>query len=252
MPTIVSTKNLSVIFGKNEALHDITFSLEPADILGLAGPNGAGKTTLIKAILGLIPVRSGDIFILDQPLNKFNDWGKVGYLPQKQSTINPIFPASVKEIVTLGLLAGKKFPKNIGPADLKKVENVLEKLRIIDLENKMLTELSGGQQQKVLLARALVNEPRLLIFDEPSTALDPDSREIFFQLIQKLNRENGITIILITHDTGYIGKYANKLLYLDKKQVYFGNFSDFCGSRDMGLYFTQAEQHLICHQHNDQ
>jgi zinc transport system ATP-binding protein len=114
----------------------------------------------------------------------------------------------------------------------------------------MLSELSSGQQQKVLLARALVSRPKVLIFDEPSTSLDAKSRETFFELIEKLNEQNGITIILITHDTGYIGKFANKLLYLDKKLVYFGSFSDFCKSEAMRAYFGEHDQHIICHQHD--
>ena len=126
----------------------------------------------------------------------------------------------------------------------------MQKLGIGDLKKRMLSELSGGQQQKVLLARALVSSPEILIFDEPSTALDPESRESFFQLIQKLNKQNGIAIILITHDTSYIGQYANKLLYIDKSLIYFGKFSDFCVSEKMNSYFGKYEQHVICHQHN--
>jgi zinc transport system ATP-binding protein len=90
----------------------------------------------------------------------------------------------------------------------------------------------------------------MLIFDEPSTALDPKSRESFFRLIQKLNKQDNITIVLITHDTGYIGQYANKLLYIDKSLVYFGKFADFCASPKMNAYFGKYEQHIICHQHN--
>ena len=126
----------------------------------------------------------------------------------------------------------------------------MRELGIFDLKKRMLSELSGGQQQKVLLARALVSNPEILIFDEPSTALDPESRESFFQLIQKLNKKNGTAVILITHDTGYIGQYANKLLYIDKSLVYFGKFSDFCQDEKMNAYFGKYEQHIICHQHN--
>jgi zinc transport system ATP-binding protein len=114
----------------------------------------------------------------------------------------------------------------------------------------MFLELSGGQQQKVLLARALVSSPEVLIFDEPSTALDPESRDGFFELIQKINKENQTTIILITHDTGYIGKYANKLLYIDRKLVFFGNISDFCPSGDIRSCFEKSDKHIIWHQHN--
>jgi len=250
MNSIIETKDLSVNYGQTEALKDVSFAIEQGDFVGLAGPNGAGKTTLVKAILGLIPVLSGKIELFSITKEKFNDWGKIGYLPQKLSTINALFPATVDEIVILGLLSQKKFPKIITASDYKKVDEILRELGISNLKKRMLSELSGGQQQKVLLARALVSDPQVLIFDEPSTALDPESRESFFQLIQKLNKQKGITIILITHDTGYIGQYANRLLYIDKSLVYFGKFTDFCASEKMNSYFGKYEQHIICHQHN--
>lgn len=250
MSPIIETKNVSVHYGQTEALKDISFAIEKGDFVGLAGPNGAGKTTLIKAILGLLPVSKGKIELFGKAKEKFNDWGKIGYLPQKKSTINALFPATVDEVVMLGLLSQKKFPKRITTSDYKRVNEILQELGISDLKKRMLSELSGGQQQKALLARALVSNPKILIFDEPSTSLDPESRESFFQILQKLNKQNDIAVILITHDTGYIGQYANKLLYIDKGMIYFGNFSDFCTSEKMNLHFGKYSQHIICHQHN--
>lgn len=250
MSPIIKTKNLSVHYGRTEALKNVSFEIERGDFVGLAGPNGAGKSTLIKAILGLLPPSKGEIELFGETRETFNEWGKIGYLPQKFSTINALFPATVDEVVMLGLLSQKKFPKRITASDRKKVDDILQELDISDLRKRMLPELSGGQQQKAFLARALVSSPEILIFDEPGTALDPESRESFFQLIQKLNKQNGIAIILITHDTGYIGQYANKLLYIDKSVIYFGKFSDFCRDEKMNSYFGKYEQHTICHQHN--
>lgn len=250
MSEIIKVTDLSVAYSQNNVLQDVSFSIEKGDFVGLAGPNGAGKTTLIKTILNLLPTAQGTIEILGKKHTTFHTWGKIGYLPQKNSAINTIFPATVGEIVSLGLLSQKKWFKKITPADIAKTNVILQELQIFNLKNKMFSELSGGQQQKVLLARALVSNPEVLIFDEPSTALDPESRETFFKLIQHLNKAHHITIILITHDTGYIGTYANKLLYIDKKLVYFGNFADFCHSEKMKTYFGNYEQHIICHQHN--
>lgn len=250
MSPIIEVKNLSVNYGQTEALKNVSFVILKGDFIGLAGPNGAGKTTLIKAVLGLIPVSNGTIDVLGNKLDKFNNWGKIGYLPQKSSTINALFPAIVKEIIILGLLSQKKLPKRITKNDQIKVTNILNDLGIIDLKNKMFGELSGGQQQKVLLARALVSNPEILIFDEPSTALDPNSRESFFKLVQKLNKEKGIAIILITHDTGYIGSYANKLMYLDHELKYFGEISGFCHSNEKNHSFERSGEHIIWHQHN--
>ncbi len=250
MSTIIEIKNISVHYGTTEALKDVSVVIEQGDFVGLAGPNGAGKTTLIKALLGLLPISKGEIMLFGKSREGFDDWGAIGYLPQKISTINMLFPATVDEVVMTGLLSQKKWPKKITNNDHERVNKTLQELGIDDLKKRMLSELSGGQQQKVLLARAIVSEPKILIFDEPSTALDPESRESFFQLVQKLNKQNGITVILITHDTGYIGQYANKLLYIDKTLIYFGNFSEFCTSEKMSSYFGNYEQHHICHQHS--
>ncbi|MBF0472229.1 MAG: metal ABC transporter ATP-binding protein [Nitrospirae bacterium] len=250
MTTMIETKDISVFYGHSQALKEISFIIESGDFVGLAGPNGAGKTTLIKAVLNLLPLSTGEIKLFGIQQKKFDDWGKIGYLPQKISTINPLFPATVDEVVMLGLLSQKKWPKRTIKQDQTVINEVLDQLGIIDLKKRMLSELSGGQQQKVLLARTLVSNPSILIFDEPSTALDPESRETFYALMQRLNKKDGITIILITHDTASIGSYANKLLYIDKSIIYFGMFSDFCKSEDMNTYFGKFVQHLICHQHS--
>jgi len=246
---IIEVKNLTIEYNQVEVVKNISFDIQKGDYIGLAGPNGAGKTTLIKAILGLIPNKKGSISLFDKNINQFKDWNKIGYLPQKFATVNTIFPATVKEVVALGLLAQKKWPRRISKSDYTKANEILSELGIENLSNKMVSQLSGGQQQKVYLARALVSNPEILIFDEPSTALDPKSRESFFVMIEKLNKENNIAIILITHDTGYIGKYANKLLYIDRELVYFGKFSEFCRDEKMDPYFGKYEHHLICHQH---
>lgn len=248
--SIIEIKNISVSYNHHDALKDVSFSVESGDFIGLVGPNGAGKTTLIKAIFGLVPIKNGDIELFGISIKKFGNWGRIGYLPQQSLSINPLFPVNVEEVIFLGLLSQKKWPKKITKADKTKVDEIAEMLKISDLRKKMLSELSGGQQQKVLLARSLVSMPEILIFDEPSTALDPDSRESFFAIIKELNQKKGIAVILITHDTGYIGRYADKLLYLDKNMVYFGRFSDFCKSQKMREYFGEHHQHIICHQHN--
>lgn len=246
---VIKVENLTIAYNQNEVVKNVSFEIDKGDYIGLAGPNGAGKTTLIKAILGLIPTKNGNISLFGESINHFNKWNKIGYLPQKFTTVNKIFPATVKEVVALGLLSQKRWFKSISKSDFLKADEILNELGIGNLSNKMISQLSGGQQQKVYLARALVSNPEVLIFDEPSTALDPKSRESFFQMIEKLNKQNNITVILITHDTGYIGKYANKLLYIDRELIYFGKFSEFCKDQKMDPYFGKYEHHLICHQH---
>ncbi len=247
---VLSVRSLYCSYGSADVLSDVTFDVDRGDYIGLAGPNGAGKTTLVKTILGLSERFKGTIQLFGQDLREFTGWGRVGYLSQRATAFNPLFPASVKEVVGLGLLSKKDFPRRFSRQDDSIIRQSLELMGIADLETRPVSDLSGGQQQRVFLARALVAGPELLILDEPGTALDPQSREGFFELIRKLNRDRAITVVLITHDTSHIGQYANKLLYLDKKIVFYGSFSDFCRSEEMHSYFGHFSQHLICHQHN--
>jgi zinc transport system ATP-binding protein len=250
MSTIISTEHLHVRYNAEMALADVTFTISSGDYVGLVGPNGAGKTTLIKTILGLLAAESGRIEIFGRPAARFSEWNRIGYLPQRVASFNPLFPATVKEVVGLGLLGQKHFPKRFIPGDGKRIDRALELLEITPLRGKLISELSGGEQQRVFLARAIVPDPDLLILDEPITALDPQTRDNFFSLISRFNRENGTTIIMVTHDVGSIGQYANKFLYLDRKVVFYGPFSDFCQSPEMSRHFGDHSQHVICHQHD--
>ncbi len=250
MNKVLEVKNLSVKYGNTVALEGVSFDIERGDFIGLVGPNGAGKSTLIKAIFGLADISTGKISLLSKDISKFKDFSKIGYLPQKNATLNRLFPVSVFEVVSLGLLSKKKFPKRLSKEDHEKVKKTLEDLNISKLSKRVFFELSGGQQQKVLLGRAIVSDPEILIFDEPSTALDPASREEFFTLVKKYNTEKNTTVILITHDTGYVGKYANKLLYLDRKVEFFGEIGDFCKEEDFDSCFEKSDHHIIWHQHN--
>ncbi|HAM50240.1 MAG TPA: ABC transporter ATP-binding protein [Nitrospiraceae bacterium] len=248
---VVAVNGVTFRYNALEILSDISFHVAKGDYIGLVGPNGSGKTTLIKAILGLIQPTGGDIRLFDTHLSQFGGWRRIGYLPQKLDSLNPFFPATVKEVVALGLLAKKRFVKRIDRNDDLAIDRALELMDIRDIKETLIGQLSGGQQQRVLLARALVHEPELLILDEPTTALDPETRERFFTVLHDLNREKKVSLILITHDIGSVGKYASKLLYLDKKVIFYGTFSDFCISPDMMNYFGEFSQHLICHRHDD-
>jgi zinc transport system ATP-binding protein len=230
--SILTVKDLCFGYGPVEVLCSVNFTVEPGDYLAVAGPNGAGKTTLLKVVLGLTDRYKGTVELFGQPFPEFNDWGRIGYLPQRATAFNPLFPATVREIIGLGLLSQKRFPRRLGRGETPRINRALELMAITDLKDRLVGELSGGQQQRVFLARALVADPELLILDEPGTALDPQSREGFFELIQKLNRERRITVILISHDTTTVGRYANRLLYLDKRVVFLGKFSDFCVSEE--------------------
>lgn len=246
----VSVKGLSFRYNGTETLSNLTFDVQAGDYVGLVGPNGSGKTTLVKTILGLCRPATGSVSLFGTDLSRFDQWHRVGYLPQKLSSVGPHFPATVREIVDLGLLSVRHAGERRAPRPPDSVSRVLDLLEIADLGGHLIGELSGGQQQRVFLARALVNEPDLLILDEPTVALDPETRDRFFDILRDLNVSRGTTVILVTHDIGWIGRYSTKLLYLDKRIIFYGGYDDFCRSDDMTSFFGRASQHLICHRHD--
>ena len=238
---IITAENLTFCYNGIEVLQNISFSVQKGDYMGVAGPNGSGKSTLIKNILGILQPRHGYISLFGQTLATFRQWERIGYLPQRLNALNAHFPGTVREIVQLGPRR-KENPLNI--------KQILQMMSIEHLSSRLIGELSYGEQQRTMLARALASKPDLLIFDEPTTALDPETRDNFYLLTRELNHQQGTTIILITHDTGVIGNYARCLLYLDKKVIFSGTFEAFCASPDMTGFFGSDSQHMICHQHN--
>jgi zinc transport system ATP-binding protein len=246
---VISIEGLSFAYQGSEVLRDITCLVKAGDYVGIVGPNGSGKSTLIRCILGLNRTVKGSISLFGVPQRSFSEWRRIGYLPQGLQLFNPNFPATVEEVVRLGLLSGKKAPKRFNRTDVSKVDRILDLMGIAAIKNKLIGELSGGLRQRALLARALVNDPDLIILDEPTTALDPETRESFYQVVRELNRTRNTTVLLVTHDTGTIGLHASRLLYLDKKIIYYGGFEDFCASSEMTEIFGSHAQHLICHRH---
>lgn len=249
MQELIRVEQLYCRHGAVDALSDINFTVQAGEYLGIVGPNGSGKSTLVRALLGLMPVHQGRITLFGQSIDQFTGWGQVGYLPQNLGALNPAFPATVTEVVQLGLLSGRSKPRRAFRHDRRRVLQILEQLGVDHLHGRMIGELSGGQQQRIMLARALINSPALLIMDEPTAALDPEIRERFYGLITELNRTNGTTVLLVTHDTGTIGQYASTMLYLDKRMLFWGSFDQFCHSPEMSAFFGEYAQHLICHRH---
>lgn len=214
-------QDLSAGYERSTVFNGLDFKVESGDYLTIAGENGSGKSTLLKVILGLIPAKSGSI-VFENGMSRKD----IGYLPQ-QKEIQKDFPASVEEVVLSGCLSKLGTRPFYNRKEKLLAYNKMEQLGIESLRKKSYRNLSGGQQQRVLLARALCATDQMLILDEPTNGLDPVVTNDFYTLLAKLNRESGITIIMVSHDLGNAIRYSNKILQLSEDENFFGTISEY-------------------------
>lgn len=220
---LIECSNVCLSYENTIVTRNLNFEVNDGDFLCIVGENGSGKSTLVKSILGLKSVTSGRLCFESGVSGKY-----IGYLPQ-QTTLQKDFPASVFEVVLSGCLTDKKglfFSKALK----QKALSNMEKLDILNLRNRCFRELSGGQQQRVLLARALCCASKLLLLDEPVSGLDPVVTADFYALIEKLNKQFGVTIIMVSHDLFYAAAHASHILHMKKNDSFFGTAEDYIQS----------------------
>jgi len=245
---LIDIDDVSFNYGYTPVLNRVSFSIRTGDFLALIGPNGSGKTTLLKTILGLLKPAQGVIRVFGSPIDKFKNWHKIGYVPQKATHVDPLFPVSVNEVVAMGLLSGKKDPKPPKKSESIQLEKALSLVGLEDLKDWRIGKLSGGQQQRVFIARAIVNKPEILFLDEPTTGVDTRTHELFYKMLDDLNKKEGMTIVLVTHEIGIINKHVSQVACLNQSLVYHGTHSEFCRSeafKDM----LSGGHHVVSHQH---
>ena len=241
MQPIINVDNLSYYYDTFPALDHISFSVEKGDFLGIIGPNGAGKTTLFQCILGMMSNFSGEISLFGSNVKQNKKiLQRIGYVPQKKS-VEQTFPATVSEIVSLGVI-GKDIKK-------ESIESAIEFVELGSYRNKRIGELSEGQQQRVIIAKALVKQPELLILDEPTTGIDSVAQNKFYDLLTRLNKDRGITIVWSSHDMNAVEKLASKVACIDRKLFFHGESEDFFGNEErMKSYVEFAMQsHMNLH-----
>ena len=217
---LIDINNLSLGYDGKKVLNNLSFKVDENDFICIVGPNGSGKTTLIKGLLGIIKPMKGTI--------KYNNVSKnsIGYLSQ-DTKIDKNFPASVSEIVLSGCLNHLGLKPFYSKKDKEECLSNLKILKIENLKNKNYCDLSGGQRQKVLLARSLCASNKLLILDEPSNNLDYNSKKELYNLAYLLNKNNNITIIMITHDLDHNNLIGNKVLSLEPMNYFFGTKEEY-------------------------
>jgi len=244
---IFSVDNLCFEARGQTILQNISFEIFHGEYIAIIGPNGGGKTTLIRLLLGLETPTQGSIKIFGKELQKFKQWYKIGYVPQRASLVDANFPATVEDIVKMGRVAKRGFFAGLTKEDKLKVEDAMVKMDIVHLRDKMVGRLSGGQRQRVMIARALASSPEILILDEPNTGVDVKSQQRFYALLKKLNQEENITILFITHDIGVIADDIGRLFTINRNATICNDPKKALSCEEMSALYG-IEAHLI-HNH---
>jgi len=248
---IFDVKNLSFRVRGVNILSNISLEIFNGEYIAIIGPNGGGKTTLIRMLLGLEKPSSGEVRLFGKKLKNFKEWYKIGFVPQRASLVDENFPATVEDIVKMGRIANRGIFASFSREDAKIVEDAMLKMDIVDLKGKMVGTLSGGQRQRVMIARALASNPEILILDEPNTGVDMVSQQRFYKLLAKLNKEEKITIVFITHDIGVIADDIGRLFTINQKATICNDPKETLSCEDVSTLYG-IDAHLIHnHKHED-
>jgi zinc transport system ATP-binding protein len=247
MRPFVELEDVDFAYGPVLALERINLTVEPGDFLGIIGPNGSGKTTLLRIMLGLLPPSRGTVRLFGHPPESFRQWGRVGYVPQR-ATLDPSLPVTVHEVVATGLLPSLGVFGRLGALERKRIAEVLGQVGMEAHAGARIGALSAGQQQRVLIARALVSKPELLILDEPTGGVDPEAQTSFYALLQHLNRERDVTLVLVSHDIGVVAREVTKLACLNRRLVFHGRPVDFLSDAALTALYGPAVR-VVSHEH---
>jgi manganese/zinc/iron transport system ATP- binding protein len=205
-------------YGSTFQLSDVSFAVEPGEVVGLIGPNGGGKSTLLKAIAGVLRVRSGEISLGGAPIRHRE--GRVAFVPQREE-VNWDFPVTALDVVLMGWYRPSGWFRRPGKADRARAEEALERLGLSGYGRRHISEFSGGQQQRIFLARAMVQDPEIVLLDEPFTGVDAANREVFHEAIREFAR-SGVTILMATHDLDEVTTTCSQLCCINHRLVAFG------------------------------
>lgn len=209
---------VTVLYNNRPALENITVDIPHGGLVAVVGPNGAGKSTLFKALVGLLPLNSGSILVHGQPLGHHQDC--VAYLPQREE-VDWHFPATVEDVVMMARYRKFGWFKHPTTTDKRIVQQALLQMGIADLKQRSISDLSGGQQQRTFLARALAQEPHILLMDEPFTGVDAATQETTLAVLNELHHQN-VTVLVSTHDLNMAAERFELVLLLNHKLIAFG------------------------------
>ncbi|AIY18332.1 metal ABC transporter ATP-binding protein [Pimelobacter simplex] len=212
----------SVALGGRPVLRGIDLSVAPGDFVALMGANGSGKSTLVRALVGLRPLVAGEVRLFGTPLDDYDDWRRIGFVPQRATAASGI-PASVWEVVAAGRLTRRRLLRPLSRADRAAIDDALEIVGLADRRRDAVSNLSGGQQQRVLIARALAGEPELFFLDEPTAGVDLPNQQVLADTLRRL-KERGATIVLVAHELGPLAPLVDRAVVLrDGRVAYDGD-----------------------------
>jgi ABC-type Mn2+/Zn2+ transport system ATPase subunit len=211
-------RDVTVRYGARPALDSVSLAVSQGAQIAIVGPNGAGKSTLFKALVGLLPIASGEILMHGQPRSQYKE--PIAYVPQREE-VDWRFPVTVFDVVAMGRYGGGRWLKRLSGADRRLIHQGLEQLDIADLAHRPIGELSGGQQQRVFLARALAQEPHVLLLDEPFTGVDVSTREATLDLLSGL-RSRSVTVLVSTHDLDLAAGRFDQVVLLNHRLIRAG------------------------------
>ena len=236
---IVDIQNLSIDYSGIKALDNISFGIDEGDFLGIIGPNGAGKSTLFKCMLGLHTQYDGTIKVFGNDIRDSKKYLlQIGYVPQKP-VVDRNFPATIREVLSMSQ----------NSSDPKKVEEALQKVWMHELADRRIGDLSVGQQQRVFIAKALVNSPKILVLDEPVTGIDQYNQDLFFQILGELNKKEKISIIWSSHDLDAVERLANKVACLNRTLFFHGVSEEFFSDDEMLKKYSETSMQIHMHHH---
>lgn len=232
---IIDVRNLWFTYGNHVVLENVTFTLFPGEYVGLIGPNGGGKSTLVQILLGILKPTKGSVKVMGVGNSSYHCC--VGYVPQNLPSNEVGFPATVLEVVLSGLAPHSRLFGMYTKSQKTYVRYIMETVGISDLSRRRIGELSGGQRQKVFIARALVARPQILVLDEPDAGVDGISQKAFYALVGALNKENKMTIILVSHDIDAVTREVSKVLCLNKTMMCHSTVKEFLSDTALSEFY---------------
>jgi len=212
---VIEIKKLSFTYGCHPVLKDVNLNIMAGEAVGIIGPNGAGKTTLLSLMVGQLQLQAGEISIYGHPVTTGRWRRRVAYVPQRAAHFNQAFPATVMEVVLSGRARLAGLFRGFGPEDRRAAENALKTMDLEGYKDVLISSLSGGQQQRVFIARALAAGPDLVIMDEPTVGVDPAASQRLYSILKKLNREENLTLIIVSHDVEGVASICTRQVCLN-------------------------------------